>query len=285
MNILFICDFSISQGSGGAEISNSILINEGRKIGHSITEFTAHSSPILLLQKYDLVISSNFCALNYIDSNRFIYNFIINHPNHVRLEHDSCMYFSNEDRRKLFNSSKKNFFLTNFHIDFFKEFYGDYFGNVEIVYDPIDVDRFVNLECEKIYDIVYCGFLSDLKGANNLIKFAEENKDRHITIFGWSEDNSIINKIKNTNNISLNEKLPHSEIHKIYQKANYIFHSPKLNEPFCMMVAEALLCGCSFIGNADKIGSYKEIEKIGIEAFRKKCKQVKENFWKIINSL
>jgi hypothetical protein len=285
MNILFVCDFSISQGSGGAEISNSILINEGRRIGHSITEFTVHSSPVILLQNYDLVISSNFCALNYVDSNRFIYNYITNHPNHVRLEHDSCMYFSDKDREKLFNSSKKNFFLTNFHVNFFKKFYGNYFKNIEIVYDPIDVERFVNIECDKIYDIVYCGFLSDLKGANNLINFALQNKDRHVTIFGWSEDQSIIDKIKNINNISLNEKIPHSKIHEIYQKSKYIFHAPRLNEPFCMMVAEALLCGCCLIGDGEKIGSFKEIEEIGIDLFREKCRKVKEKFWQIINSL
>ena len=285
MNILFISDFSLNEKYGGAEISNSILINEGRRLGHTITEFTVNSSPTVLFQRYDLVISSNFCALNYNDIYRFIFNFIINHPNHVRLEHDSCLYFNQEDRKKLFTSSKRNFFLTEFHSNFFRDFYGDYFSNIEIVYDPIDVDRFVNTNSEKIYDIVYCGFLSDLKGANNLINFANQNTDRHITIFGWSEDQSIVDRIKSIKNISLKQKIEHSLIHEVYQKAKYIYHSPKINEPFCMMVAEALLSGCSFIGDHEKIGSYKEIQKNGIEVFKNKCKQSKEIFWNSINNL
>lgn len=285
MNILFISDFSISEKYGGAEISNGILIEEGRRLGHTITEFTVNSSPITLLQNYDLVISSNFCALNYNDRNRFIYNFIVNHPNHVRLEHDSCMYFSKEDREKLFTSSKKNFFLTEFHANFFKEFYGNYFSNIEIVYDPIDIDRFIDVGCERIYDIVYCGFLSDLKGANNLIEFANKNLDRNITIFGWSEDQSIIDKINLTKNIVLKERIQHSLIHEIYQKSKFVFHAPRINEPFCMMVDEALLCGCSFIGDYEKIGSYKEIQKNGIENFKIKCKESKEIFWNSINNL
>ena len=285
MKILFISDFSINQKYGGAEISNGILIDAGKQLGHDIVEFTTESSPLILLQHYDLIISSNFCALNYMDSNRFIFNFIINNPNHIRLEHDSCMYFSAEDRRKLFCSSKKNFFLTDFHAKFFKQFYGDYFNNIEIVYDPIDVERFTEIASEKIYDIVYCGFLSDLKGANNLIDYARKNKDRHVAIFGWSEDESIINRINLIENITLNPRVPHSEIHTIYQKSKFIFHSPKINEPFCMMVAEALLCGCSFIGDASKIGSYKEIETHGIELFKKICKESKKNFWQIVNSI
>lgn len=285
MNILFISDFSINQKYGGAEISNSILINKGRELGYTITEFTVESSPLILLHHYDLVISSNFCALNYNDQNRFIFNFIVNHPKHIRLEHDSCMYFSNEDRKKLFCSSKLIFFLTDFHSKFFKQLYGDYFENIKIVYDPIDVDRFSKTNEEKIYDIVYCGFLSDLKGANNLINFANENPERNITIFGWSEDDSIIKRIKSTSNITLKDKVPHSKIHEVYQKSKFIFHAPKINEPFCMMVAEALLCGCSFIGDTSKIGSYKEIEMNGIEIFKQKCKKSKEIFWEAIKNL
>lgn len=285
MNILFISDFSISEKYGGAEISNNILIKRGRELGHNIIEFNLNSSPIILFQNFDLVISSNFCALNYYDSNKFIYNYIINHPKHVRLEHDSCMYFSEEDRKKLFTSTKKTFFLTDFHAEFFKKFYGDYFSNIEIVYDPLDVDRFTEADVEKIYDIVYCGFLSDLKGANNLIDFAQKNKHRQITIFGWSEDEQLVQKIKNTENIILKDRVSHSDIHNIYQRAKYIFHAPRINEPFCMMVAEALLCGCSFIGDDSKIGSYQEIQKNGIEKFKSRCKDSKDIFWKIINSL
>ena len=77
MNILFISDFSLEEKHGGAEVSNAILINKGKELGFNITEFTVNSSPITLLKSYDIIISSNFCALNYIDRSRYIFNYIV----------------------------------------------------------------------------------------------------------------------------------------------------------------------------------------------------------------
>ena len=153
MKILFISDFNLSHCNGGAQISNDIIIKKGIELGHDITLHNFDSSPIDLIYRYDLVISSNLECISRVSPH--VFKFIIEHPNHARLEHDSCLYLTKEDRELLFKSSKTNFFLSEFHLEFFKEYYGDIFHNVEIVYDPIDTSLFFNDNSEKIYDIIY----------------------------------------------------------------------------------------------------------------------------------
>jgi len=277
MRILFISDFNISQFNGGAQISNDIIIKKGRELGHEIIEFNYDSSPINFIYRYDLVISSNLNIISMQMPN--VIDYIINSENHARLEHDSCLYLDNQTRKKLFQSCKKTFFLSNFHLDFFKETYGDYFINNEIVYDPINTDIFNNKNLEKIYDIVYCGFLSELKGCKNLIKFCKENPNRKIDIFGWAEDEELLKELQSLNNVKIHNKVGHIEVADILKKSKYIYHSPVLNEPFCRMVAEALLCGCKFIGNENKIGSIQEYLKEGEIKFKQNCQNASEIFW------
>jgi glycosyltransferase involved in cell wall biosynthesis len=210
-------------------------------------------------------------------------DFILRHPNHIRLEHDSCSYLKNKDRKNLFCSSKLNFFLSQFHVSFFKDFYGDYFENVEIVYDPIDTTIFKPQKRDKIYDVVYCGYLHPLKGLSDLLKFAETNPDRKINIFGWGapDPDTLFGSCPN---ITFEGAKEHEEIAHIFQQSKAVYHSPVVNEPFCRMMGEALLCGVEeIIGDTSKIGAYLEFEKVGHEKFKEGCGKAAENFWKKIN--
>lgn len=280
MKILFISDFNLSHCNGGAQISNDIIIKKGIELGHDITLHNFDSSPIDLIYRYDLVISSNLECISRVSPH--VFKFIIEHPNHARLEHDSCLYLTKEDRELLFKSSKTNFFLSEFHLEFFKEYYGDIFHNVEIVYDPIDTSLFFNDNSEKIYDIIYCGFLHKLKGQENLINFCKKNPERTVDIFGWSQDQKIIDELLLIPNIKMHDRLPHECIPDIFRRSKYVYHAPEVNEPFCRMVAEALLCGCEFVGNENKIGSLQEFKKIGEELFSAKCKSASDLFWEKI---
>ena len=277
MKVLFISDFTLDQKQGGAQVSNSLIIKKGRELGYEIHEHHHNSSIVDFLTSYDLVVNSNLEAISKIAPAKF--NMIERLPNSVRLEHDSCSYLSAGDRRILFNNSKKNFFLTEFHYSCFKELYGDYFKNVEIVYDPIDTSIFKKKEEKKIYDVVYCGYLHPLKGLNNLIKFARNNPDRQIKVFGWS-DNNPTGLFDREENISFMGACQHHETALIFQQANAVFHSPVVNEPFCRMIGEALLCGVEeIIGDTSKIGAYLEFEKQGYETFKEGCEIASEKFW------
>tara|TARA_R110002110_G_scaffold29521_3_gene105260 strand:+ start:2164 stop:3015 length:852 start_codon:yes stop_codon:yes gene_type:complete len=282
MRVLFVSDFTLEQRLGGAQVSNDLIIKKGRQLGHEIIEHDHTSSVVDFISSYDLLVSSNLEVISRAAPNKL--DFILRHPNHIRLEHDSCLYLDNSLRQQLFESSKLNFFLSDFHISFFRENYGDYFKNVEINYDPMNTEVFSEGDQENEYDIVYCGYLHPLKGVNNLIKYAAENPTRRIDIFGWG-DGDIASAFNDIVNIKFHGVKDYKEIADIFKKSKAIYHHPIVNEPFCRMVAEALLCGVTeVIGSKEKIGSYLEFEKVGREEFAKKCSEATENFWNKIET-
>ena len=44
MKVLFISDFTLDQREGGAQVSNSLIIEKGRDLGHKIVEHDHTSS-------------------------------------------------------------------------------------------------------------------------------------------------------------------------------------------------------------------------------------------------
>jgi len=280
MKVLFISDFILEQRQGGAQVSNSLIIQKGRELGHEIIEHHYSSSVIDFLSSYDLLISSNLEAISQKSPEKL--GFIFNHPNHARLEHDSCSYLKSDDRKKLFKSSKQNFFLSQFHISFFRDLYGDFFENVEIVYDPINADIFKPNSGEKKYDVVYCGYLHPLKGLNSLVSFAQDNPNRKINVFGWG-DLDCEAFFSGHPNLTFGGAKQHEEIAAILQQSKALYHNPVVNEPFCRMIGEGLLCGVKeVIGATHKIGSYLEFNAVGYEKFKNGCDRAADIFWEKI---
>ncbi len=277
MKVLFISDFTLDQREGGAQVSNSLVIKKGRELGHEIVEHDHTSSIVDFLSSYDLMVSSNLETISRKSPEKV--EFILKHPNHIRLEHDSCSYLNHKGRKSLFNSSKLNFFLSQFHIYFFRDLYGDFFENVEIVYDPIDTNIFKPSDGEKIYDVVYCGYLHPLKGLNDLVKFAQNNPDREVSVFGWGElDCEAF--FSDCPNLTFGGAKKHEEVAEIFQQSKALYHNPVVNEPFCRMMGEALLCGVKeIIGDTSKIGAYLEFQKVGYEIFREGCNNAADIFW------
>ena len=277
MKILFISDYTLAQREGGAQRSNNFLVQKGRELGHEIIEHTHESSITDFLVSYDLTITSNLELINKTSPAKI--DFLKKLSNTIRVEHDSCHYLDARTRAHIFTSSKKNFFLSEFHHSFFNDFYGAYFTNVEIVYDPIDTELFCKSNEEKIYDVVYCGYIHELKGAEKIIEFAKKNPNKKISIFGWSYKNP--NEFfENQENIDFQGLKTQEEIASILKQSKAIYHSPIVNEPFCRMIAEAILCGVEeIIGEKSKIGSYLEFEKCGYDEFKNRCENAAEIFW------
>jgi len=287
MRVLFVSDLTLERNKvGGAQLSNSFIVERGKQLGHEIVEHDYESSIVDFLSTYDLLISSNLEVISNRSPEKL--NFILKHPNHVRIEHDSCSYLQQETRKSLFKSSKKNFFLSKYHISFFRELYGDFFENIEIVYDPIDTDIFSLKDTPKIYDVVYCGYIHPLKGSDNLIKFARNNPDRTLDVFGWSSTQSpddLKKYFQTESNINYRGVVEHEEIASVFQQSKALFHNPLVREPFCRMVAEALLCGVEeLIGDKNKIGSYLEFQDVGYENFKDGCKNATTKFWDKVSS-
>ena len=112
MRILWVADFGLQHNIGGSQRTDSFVIKEGRERGHEIIPFNYDTPSDLLNESYDMVVSNN---LESLGRRADVFQFLLQHPNHVRFEHDSNAYLSNDARKALFNSTKKNIFLSDFH--------------------------------------------------------------------------------------------------------------------------------------------------------------------------
>jgi len=277
--ILWLADYNLTEAPGGAQRSDKIIIDQGRLFGYNILKITHNDiNDKLDIDSFDVVISSNIHALTM--KRKDLIDKISKHKCHIRLEHDSNEYLNVEDRIKLFSNCYKTIFLTDFHYTFFKEFYGNIFKNVEIVYDPIDFHNFRDLKDEREDKILFAGYLHPLKGAYEFFEYALQNKDQKFIVAGWCSNHTINHLLHSVPNIEYLGSVDHTHMPTIYNKYKYIFYTPNLNEPFCRSVAEAALCGMQILTNCkDRIGCLLEIEKVGIDNFREKCSKAGLNFW------
>jgi len=277
--ILWLADYNLNEAPGGAQRSDQMIIDQGRLLGFNILKVVASTlKDDLNIHNFDVVITSNIHALTI--KKKDLIDEISKHKCHIRLEHDSNEYLSQEDRIKLFGNCYKTIFLTDFHLDFFKEYYGDIFNNVEIVYDPIDFINFRDLNKEREDKILYAGYLHPLKGAYEFFDFVLQNKDSKFVVAGWPSNhvlNHLLNSIPNIEYLGL---IDHNSMPHVYNKYKCMFYTPNLNEPFCRSVAEAVLCGMQILTNSpNKIGCLTEINKYGINQFREKCSKAGLKFW------
>jgi glycosyltransferase involved in cell wall biosynthesis len=280
--ILFISDFKLEHSLGGAQRSNSIIINKGIELGHHIIEATYDSNfEIIDFDYFDIIISSN---LEYIyRSYPNIISKISNHKYHVRLEHDLNRYMSQEDRKKLFESCQKTIFLTNFHHQLFINNYGDIFKNVEIVADPIDTSLFYNKQLQRENKILYVGFLHELKGTLIFFDFVMANPMQKFVVAGWGSP--VFEFLsKNLPNVEYLGRIEYDQMPNLYNKYESIFYNPVLPEPFCRSICEALFCGMKIIYSSSKmIGCLNELESVGEEKLKFNCENAANIFWNKIS--
>tara|TARA_R110001583_G_scaffold20603_6_gene79147 strand:- start:799 stop:1656 length:858 start_codon:yes stop_codon:yes gene_type:complete len=282
MNILFISDFGLHHTPGGAQRSNAIVIEEGRKRGHTIVEMFYDSNPLLIHYGYDVVISSNLETFSQAYSN--IIDFLNSCDNHARLEHDANRYLSQESRKKLWENCRISFFLTEFHRDMFFENYGeDYFQNIEIVPDPLDPEVFYDMGKEREDKTLYVGFMHPLKGTDNFIGQARANPSKEFVVAGWSQDGTYEAQIKQLDNVEFLGRVDHSKMTDLYNSYKNLYYMPEYYEPFCRSVGEALMCGMSIESN-DIVGSLHFHEKAGKEEFVSQCGRAPEIFWEKIEN-
>lgn len=277
--ILWISDYELDQAPGGAQRSDKILIDKGKLNGLNILKVNFQSlSKIDSLDNFDIVISSNIARIYYTYPG--IVDKISNHKHHVRIEHDSNEYLSAKDREKLFSSCKKTFFLSDYHISFFRESYGDFFKNVEIVLDPIDTKLFKNLETERGDEILYSGYMHEGKGTDSFFEYVLSNPDKNFVISGWCSSRIYQILSERLPNVKFLGRTEYEDMPNLYNRYKTMFYDPIVKEPFCRSVAESILCGMNIMTNKQKqIGCLHEINKLGIEEFKNQCTNAPEIFW------
>tara|TARA_B100000809_G_scaffold131049_1_gene128841 strand:- start:6303 stop:7154 length:852 start_codon:yes stop_codon:yes gene_type:complete len=275
MCILWISDFGVHHNIGGAQRSNYLIIEEGKKRKHFIQEFYYDTDPRTLNASYDMVVSSNLEVLSRQRPD--IISYISSHPNHVRLEHDANRYLQVEDRKLLFGSCKKTIFLTPFHYDQFVKMYGSIFYNVEIIPDPIDTRTFYNMENPREDKILNVGFMHYLKGTHNFFDYVSANPHLAFVMASWG-DTQYEHIARSMHNIEWLGRIPHNEMGELYNKYNTIYYHPVGFEPFCRSIGEAILCGMELDCN-DLVGSLHHLKEVGKQEFIKQCSEAVQMFW------
>jgi glycosyltransferase involved in cell wall biosynthesis len=281
MKILLISDFGIRHSIGGAQRSNQIILDEGINRGHDISIYHYDTDQSVLWDMYDIVISSNLEVISR--TNPMVIQYCATSNNHVRLEHDFCRYLDNNIRKYLYTSCKKTFFLTNYHHRKFIEYYGDYFVNVEIVPDPIDIHTFFNMELNRNDDILYAGYMHPLKGTDNFIEYVKNNPDKQFRVAAWGED-KYESFMRNAPNIYFLGEVDYDDMPTLYNMHKQMYYNPVFDEPFCRAVGEALMCGVGIIGGSNKIGSLHMYKEDPVN-FAPKCNHAAKNFWEILECL
>jgi glycosyltransferase involved in cell wall biosynthesis len=279
--ILWLADNELENAPGGAQRSDKILIDKGKLLGLNILKLNWQTlkDPKRIFD-FDVVISSNLARINHFYPGTV--DELSVHPFHVRLEHDANGYLSQEQMIKLFDNCKKTFFLSDYHLKFFKETFGDIFKNTEIVADPIDISKFYNYNNDREDKILYSGYMHKGKGSDLFFEYVLQNPDKEFAVSGWSSDHIYMILCKNIPNIEFLGQVEYENMPKIYNKYNTMFYNPLVKEPFCRSVAEAILCGTKILANEQshkQIGCLSEIAKFGMEEFKRQCNEAPSIFW------
>ena len=277
MKVLWIADFALKHNIGGAQRTDSFIIEEGENRGHSIQFFNYDSPDDLLQGEFDLVVTGNLENL-YRRNN--VVEWVLSHPFHVRYEHDSNSYLPQQLRKDLFGSTRHNFFLSEFHLKTFKELYGDIFPNADIVTSPINTKLFFNRENNRENKTLYMGFMHFLKGTQNFFRYAMMNPDKRFVVAAWGPQN-LVRTAKSLPNVEWLGKVDYDRVPDLLNKYETLYYHPMKFEPFCRAVGEAILCGMK-LDCSDNIGAVHDFNKHGLEGLRKLCSESPAKFWDIV---
>lgn len=282
MKIVWIADFGIQHNIGGAQRTDSLVIESGKKLGHNITMFH-HDSNINILfdEKYDLVVSGNLEILSRSSS---VMRFINSAKYHIRFEHDSNAYLSSSARQELFTNADKVFWLSKYHHEMFKVMYGNYLDQCNSYYvpSPIDITKFKDLGLERSNKTLYVGYFHPLKGTNEFLKYAMKNPDKEFVMAGWSSGYSVESSLVNFKNIEFIGKQRHDQMPRLFNAYRTMYYHPVKFEPFCRSVAEAIVCGMD-VDVSDNIGAVHFYNEVGKEEFINAVGNSANKFWEYVN--
>lgn len=277
MKILWIADFGLHHNIGGSQRTDSFVIDEGRNRGHEIITFNYDSQDSLLAADYDMIVTNN---LESLCRRQNVFEFILNHKNHIRFEHDSNSYLVDSARKMLFGSTRKSIFLSDFHYKTFVNLYGDIFPNSVTCSPFIDTTTFRDMGQEREDKTLYVGFFHILKGTNNFINHAIRNPNKKFVVAGWG-DPFYENHMRSLSNVEFIGKVKHEEMPILFNKYKHLYYHPEKFEPFCRSIGEAIMCGIIPDTN-EIIGAVHDYNNLGLETMRHNCSTSNKKWWEIV---
>lgn len=132
-----------------------------------------------------------------------------------------------------------------------------------IVMDINDVNEICDYKISNLKDdslnLLFVGRLDENKGIINLIEaFLKLDKSFTLHICGQGpQKEEMLNLIKNKDNIIYHGMLSQKDLYDVYKKVDVVVVPSIWNEPFGLVVIEAMINGCPVIGS--QFGGIKEI--------------------------
>lgn len=233
--VIWISDRSYPQYQGGAEQTDFVIREAGKKLGLDIIW-----SNVIPSDDCDFIVISNIHMWPNEDCDE-----LVESPyKKVFFSHDPLIH-------QFYPKAIKNSFLSIFMSPAHYDFYRRKFIIQNYIIQPhglFDIDCWYSKEPKKDY-YLYIGDLNDYKGVQNVYKWAEENPDKQVKLYGrnFARFPFLINNFK------FYGWLPDEKLPETLAEAKYFIHLPSMIDPCPRMITFAYLSGCTIIGN-DNIG-------------------------------
>jgi hypothetical protein len=279
--IVWLADYTTETHPGGAQITNELIIEEGRNLGFDIDIVDLRNIDLHKIDTKKLYIINNISALycEYRDKIKEI----IDTTKFVRYEHD-YLWLATKDYqfvRRVFKNAAGIILLSPLHKYRHEVILSMDFDSARLQPSPVELKI---KKTNKNNKAIYLGGIAEHKGINNILKYAVDHPKITIDMYGWVEKQELIDSLPN--NVNYCGILDKEEVSKELAKYPYLIHMPNWVEPFGRIIIEALFAGCELITN-DKIGalSYDWIKCGKIKEIKKRLDEEKTNFWKYIETV
>lgn len=294
MRIAWLTDFNPFEPTpGGGALSDRACIVKGMQLGHKIDIISSDSLGAAGLANYDLLVVSNAFRIDpglliqtssilpyimYLHDYWPLCPYHLYYPMTIKCKTCNNLPFT----RELLLNSLMNIYLSPLHLETWsyvipelKE--QDHYLHVS----PVDTELFEPLEVPRIPNsVLMVNSLLDYKGAENTLKFINENKDLAFTYIGAKDD-----KYKLPPNVGSYGYVAPGTLPEFYSQAESFLFLPSTPQPCTRTVIEAKLCGVPKLIINDLVGvaSFPEF-KLQDGEFRKWIEESPYRFWLAIEA-
>jgi len=243
--VVWISDRAYPKYNGGAERTDFVIREAGRKLGLKI-DWTND----LPDRGYDLIVISNIHLWREEKARELL------------LEDTPTLFFSHDPLiHGWYPTAIRKAFASVFMSPAHRDFYTKKFHIKRMIVQPhglLDTERWYSKERKKDY-YLYVGDLNPYKGVQNIYKWAEENPDKEVRVWGRNF-----------------AKFP-------FVAENFKYYGWLDEKKLPDTLAEALFSGCTIIGN-ENIGSASyDWPWDDLEAVKEILRKAPREFWYKVN--
>ena len=274
LKILWLSDFDTqARPEGGAELTDSYVIEAGRELGFTIEWKTSlHTDILQALKNSDLVIVSNFY---YHDISLMVKVF---EKPFILYCHDTGNWMKRtKEFPSMFRKALFSIFLSPLHRKAFQNYIN--LSKTECI-PPHFPKKFKITSLDRLNKAVYIGTLFHHKGILNIINYSKKNNLK-VDFYFKRYDDFLYSSLKREKNCELKGYIQHQNLPIILNQYKYFIHLSEGIEAFGRAVGEAFLCGCSLIINKN-VGAMSYFWSKDYKSFRQNTLYSHYKFWDIL---